>query len=156
MIGKVIYADCKECGQNRLIYHKALGLCQYCNEKRKSARKKNKTKAPLLSSQGKVMMALDKEFYELLWFTKPHYCEECLALGKTKKEAFLGLKWKNFHFSHIHTKGSWPSLRHHVVNINMSCWAHHQQWEFGERQEMAIYDSNQEIMMKLSHEESTK
>lgn len=138
------------------MYHKALGLCQYCNEKRKSDRKKNKTTAPLFTPQGKVMMAKDKEFYDLLWSINPHYCEECLALGKTKSEAFLGKKLKNYFFSHIHTKGSWPSLRHHVENINMSCWKHHQQWEFGKREEMAIYDSNQEVMMKLSHAESTK
>jgi hypothetical protein len=83
----------------------------------------------------------DKKLYSRVWVARPHYCEEC--------NVFLGQVPIPHFFSHVLTKAAHPKLRHVDANINLLCYDHHQQWEFGKRSEMRIAESNEELIIKL-------
>jgi len=65
-----------------------------------------------------------------IWQDRRHECFEC-----EKPLVFPGKppKWV---FSHAHSKGSRPDLRHVKENIALHCKACHRVWEFGAREFM--------------------
>lgn len=78
-----------------------------------------------------------------MWKSRPHYCQECGVHLPHFSPMFI---------SHIITKGSYPSLRHHPENWMLYCMSCHQKWEFGKRKEMKTYDEAMEIAEKLKRE----
>lgn len=70
--------------------------------------------------------ALNKE----IWDTRKHECFECgrwLAVSPPPKG----------YFSHVHSKGSRPDLRHEPRNIVLHCFPKcHRTWETGNRESM--------------------
>lgn len=90
------------------------------------------------------MKMSDSQFYKLVWSVKPPECEEC--------GCHLGFVPKAVNVSHILTKGAYPSFRHDLRNVNMLCFKHHNQWEFGDRKSMRIYKSNMKIIDELKLE----
>lgn len=99
----------------------------------------------------------DEETYEQVFNSNPPLCEECLLNGiKTKlntafrdEENQVIARWQ---YSHIVTKQSEPRFRNNPKNFNRLCLQHHQDWEFGDRTKMRIYESNQKIIEQLRQE----
>jgi hypothetical protein len=148
--------ECKGCGNIRYIFSK--GRCAGCaaldraKEKGKNPKPRPKqTRIPSSSAKGVAMKELDKKFYHEIWSEREHYCEECFELygNSNPAMAHLGQFLKPFMFSHIMTKGAHPALRHVKLNINLLCFKHHQEWEFGKRSEMRIFENNQSIILEL-------
>lgn len=146
------------------------GLCEICNRKRlhpegeipyqfkykaslmvgrviKSSRPKQ------ISDKGRENKEKDEIFYEALWDSKPHYCEEC--------DVFLGDDFRDhdgkiidrFRYSHILPKGGMYGIfRHRLENGNLLCLRDHNKWEHGIQTDMKIYPSNKIVMDNLSSE----
>ena len=141
-----------ECGYEGVLFAK--GKCRICYNREstkkwreKSNRVKPKQRQPIKKQSAKrgSVLKKDREFYEVLWRTKPHFCEEC---GK-----FLGHEPTPHFFSHILTKGAHPALRWNLDNINILCLEHHNQWEFGKRESMSISIKNAPIIERLLKDE---
>jgi len=76
------------------------------------------------------------ELFKKIYDQRGPYCEEC---GKY-------VEFDPSIFSHRHSKGAHPGLRLDPDNIDVLCWDHHQQWEFGKkRKEMKIYNNGRKI-----------
>lgn len=130
-------AQCKgECGKRRAIVNRKYFLCNECNKDRINER----SILTAARNPSKSKQLADEVFYQTAWKIKPNYCEECgLYLSKFSR-AFI---------SHILTKGAHDPLRNHLDNFNKLCLEHHNQWEFGDRKSMKIYEGNQLIIEKL-------
>ena len=85
----------------------------------------------------------DTEWYQAMWESRPHRCQECGVHLPHFSPMFV---------SHIITKGSYPSLRNHPENFMIYCSQCHQLWEFGERKKMKTYEEAMEIMDRLKRE----
>lgn len=100
---------------------------------------------------------MDRELYKYIFDTRPHECEEC---GRTLPSIFSIVDEVSGissivcieQYSHIMTKGAFPEFRHHKKNINRLCREHHDQWEFGDRQNMKIFASNQITIQEILEE----
>lgn len=133
-------------------------LCDTCNGIRLNANSPN-SHATLyirrggLSDKGKAMILKDEEFYELLWNSKPHYCEECdIFLGDDFRDE-NGNVINRFRYSHILPKGGqYGEFRHRLENGNLLCLKHHEEWEHGDRTSMRIYQSNKPIIELMLNE----
>jgi len=84
----------------------------------------------------------DKKWYDeqIELAQETPFCEEC------------GVRLHNIsriNISHILSKGSNPALRNHPNNYNILCITHHEQWEFGDKKAMKIYNKNQLTIQKL-------
>ena len=145
-----------KCKKGFKIINKKHGLCQLCNEVRLGKEKKIYTlkKVPLKKSSKPIDKAPtkklqkkrldDKSMYAEIWNERDHVCEECgISLGEELQPIY---------FSHILSKKAYPELRHNKENINLLCPKHHHEWEFTDRQHMAIYGKNQHIIEKLRME----
>ena len=86
-----------------------------------------------------------EKFFRWVWDHKPHHCEECLKPLHNYSAVYC---------SHILTRGAHPEMAHDCRNINILCFAHHSQWENGNRQSMRIYEKNMRIIEKLIKEYS--
>lgn len=123
-------------------------LCAYCNNKRLKNEdiKFRKEKGLYIykpSKKLKNIRAKDREVYDIVWRTKPHYCEEC----------YVHIREASPHnFSHILSKGAEPRARHLIRNFNLLCFNCHNKWEFGKRSEMRIYKKNVEIIQSIKNE----
>ena len=84
-----------------------------------------------------------EKFFRWIWEHKPHHCEECLKPLHHYSAVYC---------SHILTRGAHPEMAHDCKNINIVCFAHHSQWENGNRQTMRIYEKNMRIIEKLTNE----
>lgn len=84
-----------------------------------------------------------EKFYRWVWEHKPHICEETMRPLND---------YSAVHISHILTKGGFPEMAHDPRNTNILCLAAHNKWEFGRREEMRIFESNQFIIQKLKLE----
>ena len=84
-----------------------------------------------------------EKFFRWVWGHKPHYCEECLAPLHNYSAVYC---------SHILTRGAHPYLAHEPRNINILCFKHHNQYEFGDRGKMRITKKNAAIIQKLKDE----
>ena len=82
-------------------------------------------------------------FYRWVWARKRHICEETMRPLEQYSAAYI---------SHILTKGAHPEMAHDPRNINILCYEAHNQWEFGDRQKMRIFESNRLIIEKLKNE----
>lgn len=82
-------------------------------------------------------------FYRWMWAKKRHICEETMRPLEQYSAAYI---------SHILTKGAHPEMAHDPRNINILCYEAHNQWEFGDRQKMRIFESNRLIIEKLKNE----
>ena len=82
-------------------------------------------------------------FYRWMWARKRHICEETMRPLEQYSAAYI---------SHILTKGAHPEMAHDPRNINILCYEAHNQWEFGDRQKMRIFESNRLIIEKLKNE----
>jgi 5-methylcytosine-specific restriction endonuclease McrA len=141
-----------DCGYEGVLFAK--GKCKICYNRESTKKWKAKAKKakpiqrqPIKKQSAKRSSVLkkDRDFYETLWQTKPHFCEEC---GK-----YLGDNLRPHFFSHILTKGSHPVLRWNLDNINILCLEHHNQWEFGRRDVMTIGIKNKPIIERLLKDE---
>lgn len=169
---------CVKCG-NKWVVNKTYCLCEECNyyrlhgktkqEARKEAnlkRLKQKPihryqikRKPLKSSpktreKRKETLNKDRETYFKVFNTKPHECEECRLNGvNTPLPDEFEDEEGNINFitqySHIMTKSAFPEYRHNYLNFNRLCLQHHQIWEFGNREEMKIFEPNQLIINKI-------
>ena len=156
---------CEGCSNERLIVYKTGNLCAICNNLRLAERYRERAKkkppkkikwlkrSPIKKNTAKTRKKIkeDEKVYELLWNSKPHYCEEC---GKFLGDDFRsesGFVIDKFRYSHILTKGSHPEHRHNLTNFNILCLEHHQQWEVGDRSKMKIFENNVKIMERLKN-----
>lgn len=87
--------------------------------------------------------AENEKFYRWCWEHNPHYCQECMKPLAQYSATYV---------SHILTRGAHPALAHDGRNVNILCFSHHQVWENGNRENMRIYVSNQQIIEKLKKE----
>lgn len=88
----------------------------------------------------------NEKFYRWCWEHKPHYCEECMRPLHRYSATFV---------SHILTRAAHPEAAHDPRNVNILCFAHHNQWEVGQRQNMRIYRKNQLTIEQLKKEYAT-
>lgn len=88
----------------------------------------------------------DREWYLYQFKSKPNECEECGTWLPDEFEDENGNIYCISQYSHIITKGSNGKLRHHKLNCNRLCPDHHDQWEFGKRENMKIFESNQKLI----------
>ena len=139
--------ECSGCNNITYIYNKKNNLCQYCYKKKRSEiwRQNSKPKKsyviPVRSKKGKKTVTKDRVFFESIWKSRPHICENCYE--------DLGDQYNPVYFSHILTKAAYPSLRYNADNINILCFKCHQIWEFGKRKEMSIYKKNCSVIQTL-------
>ena len=147
---------------NRPTINNHFKLCRECNNERLYGNKygkvyKNtlKSKKPLKSSyskpNGKTLekIRLDEEFYEKCFSLSDHKCEECGTDLPNRFRDDDGKVIARYRYSHIKPKSTHPKLRHNVKNINHLCLKHHTQWDFGNKEEMKIYESNKQRFPNL-------
>lgn len=140
---------CLDCPKETYIYAKK--RCKDCYWKHnaeskieKSAKKdvleKVEWKGKKFSSKALEQIKRDNEFYKEIWKEREHICEECgIHLGDVLNKAFI---------SHILTKGSTPTLRHDKDNVQIYCFFHHQQKEFGDFRSMKSWDEERYLRLK--------
>ena len=83
----------------------------------------------------------NQKFYEWVWNSKQHICEEFMVPLSGFSAKFI---------SHIITRGSHPEMAHDPRNVNILSFKAHQMWEDSvKRKKMRIYPMNIEIMELL-------
>lgn len=87
--------------------------------------------------------AENEKFYRWCWEHYPHYCQETMRPLKQFSATYI---------SHILTRGAHPEMAHDPRNVNILCFEMHNRWEVGDRENMRIYVSNQQIIEKLKKE----
>lgn len=85
----------------------------------------------------------NERFYRWCWEHNPHICEETMRPLREYSAVYI---------SHILTRGAYPEMAHDPRNINILCFDMHNKWENGKREEMRIYERNQETILKLKKE----
>lgn len=93
----------------------------------------------------KNIPAMNQKFFHWVWLHKYHYCEEC---GRPLPE------YSATFCSHILSRGAHPEMATDPRNINILCFNHHQQYEFGDREKMRIFEKNQKTIELLKSEYS--
>lgn len=93
----------------------------------------------------KKITARNQKFFHWVWLHKEHFCEEC---GRPLTE------YSATFCSHILSRGAHPEMAIDPRNINILCFNHHQQYEFGDRQSMRIFAKNQQTIEKLKFDYS--
>ena len=154
---------CKGCSDNKLIVYKSGFLCMTCNRDRLNNRYSDRAKSRVskpykalkrtqikpVTKKSLVKIKADDKMYELVWNSRAHFCEECgLSLGD-RFRGDNGRVLNRFIYSHILTKGAYPEHRHNLMNFNLLCLKHHQEWENGDKKKMNIWGKNQLIIEKL-------
>lgn len=91
----------------------------------------------------KNIPAMNQKFFHWIWLHKDHFCEEC---GRPL------LEYSATFCSHILSRGAYPEMAIDPRNINILCFNHHQQYEFGNRDIMRITKKNAVIIQKLKNE----
>ena len=82
-----------------------------------------------------------KELFLEIWEERDHICEECGAdLGDVAIAHF---------FSHIHSKQVYPEIKYEKDNIQLLCYDHHYQYDFGGKHDMKVYQDKQELIQEL-------
>lgn len=82
----------------------------------------------------------NERFYRWVWRHRPHVCEET---------AMPLQRYSAVYISHILSRGAHPEMAHDPRNVNILCFAAHNQWENGDRTAMRIYRNNQRIIRLL-------
>ena len=93
----------------------------------------------------KKITARNQKFFHWVWLHKEHFCEEC---GRPLPE------YSATFCSHILSRGAHPEMAIDPRNINILCFNHHQQYEFGDRQALKIYPIIKATAEKLKQEYS--
>ncbi len=150
---KIITGECPECdnGETTYLHGVKPKMCKRHDNIRKQERKRRWAgikKDGIKIDKESLQVNTDDAWYKYQWKTRRHFCEEC---GK-----FLGDKLSHMFVSHIISKGSHPALRTHVDNCNILCADHHQQYEFGDRKSMKVYEKNKPIIIKMLQSEIAK
>lgn len=83
---------------------------------------------------------LDADWYNGILATAKAVCEECNSPIATMSRVNV---------SHILSKGSHTGFRNHELNYNILCFKHHDQWEFGDKKAMKIYEQNQLTIQEI-------
>ena len=109
------YNICINCNQQRLIVVKK-GLCKFCNQSKKG---KTKVKIKPKKKSGELNM-----FKELFEEKQSSVCQCCKTLIPSLSP---------INFSHVLSKGAYPSYRLDKRNIFVVCSDCHHEWEFGDR-----------------------
>lgn len=151
---------CKECGFP-VIMNKKNGLCARCNKVRlhgetvitlkprvfivKTKKRAINRYTPKINHEVKEK---DKATYFEVFNSKPNECEECQCELSDLFE-IDGKVVDVWQYSHILGKKAYPEFRNNKLNFNRLCLQHHQQWEFGNRQSMKIYETNQATINQL-------
>jgi hypothetical protein len=166
---------CK-CGSN-FIVNKKYNLCSNCNYERLHEGKsrleviieKNENKECVFKrykhkkAKGDITIQLkkdkqlkrfktDEKTYFEVFSTKPHECQEC---HYPLPDEFYDEKGNiNYivQYSHILGKAAFSQFRNKLKNFNRLCGIHHDQWEFGDKESMQIYEDNQIIIQELFDE----
>lgn len=97
----------------------------------------------------KETLRKDRETYFKVFINKENFCEECGCCLPSIFEDENGNIVAIYRFSHILSKGSAPEFRHNSDNFNIFCLKCHNQWDFGEKEKMNIFEENQKIIEKL-------
>ena len=124
-------------------------------------RKKKKNTKSKIIIQSKIdnrvqRVETDKNTYFQVFNNLPHKCQECNCDLPNEFLDERGNINMVEQYSHILSKGSHPQFRNKVKNLNRLCLRDHQKWEFGKREEMKIYESNQIIIQELRDEYNNK
>lgn len=80
------------------------------------------------SNKMKILHEKDEKFYEEIWNTRPHFCENCgKYLGKDfrKNNRIISL----FRYAHILPKSIYPYLRHYSDNLMLLCLNCHTEFD---------------------------
>ena len=104
------------------------------------------------------MVALHEEdavFYEGIWNTRKHYCENC---GKWLGNNFRNLKGHiiTYRYAHIIPKAVYPYLRHYDKNIMLLCLECHTKFDQSPKdivKEMKCYDGEHIENLKQLHKQ---
>jgi len=138
--------ECSKCGEVRIIVRTQKKICINCFPKYERERALAKKKAKQGRTKKMVIgVKVEKEFknkFEFLkhaWNVKPHYCVECMALGKPKRDCYLR-EFKTIYVSHTMSVGALKAAEHDLDNVEIMCEEHHVQWETGKRKLMKMYD----------------
>lgn len=126
------YSTCVECKQQRMIVVKK-GYCKRCNELKKG---KSKPKIKFKKKTGEI--DLFKEISQKI----NSICQCC-------KVPIANLSLINF--SHVLSKGAYPSYRLDKRNIFVVCATCHHEWEFGDRNQ-SKFALKREIAQMLKEE----
>lgn len=92
---------------------------------------------------GKDIKKANQRFFKWIWQHKEHVCEECQRPLQFYSATFC---------SHILSRGAHPEMATDPRNINILCPEHHNQYEFGNRENMRIMKKNVAIIQKLKDE----
>jgi hypothetical protein len=127
------YSTCIECKQQRMIVVKK-GYCKRCNELKKG---KTKPKIKFKKKTGELNM-----FKELSEEKQSSVCQCCKTLIPSLSP---------INFSHVLSKGAYPSYRLDKRNIFVVCATCHHEWEFGDRNQ-SKFALKREIAQTLKEE----
>lgn len=113
------------------------------NSNKKNKANKKSLFAPKTNEEEKLnRIELDEIFYEECFNDSNHKCEECNKDLPTEFRDGEGNVIARFRYSHIIQKSIAPQLRRVRKNINHLCLSCHSRWEFGDKKNMKIYESN--------------
>jgi hypothetical protein len=107
----------------------------------KSELKRSRIKSrPETIKKRKEILKKDRELYFKVFSSRPRYCEECGVELPDRFEDDDGNIIMIEQYSHRVSKGANPFLRHKVENIDLLCGRCHDRWEFGDRENMKIFN----------------
>jgi hypothetical protein len=143
---------CKDCKKSFFIQNKNKHLCSDCVFKRNH---EGKSKADVYRERcsNNFEKALerkkrDERWYKYLHDILPNKCNEC---GKPLNKKFRenGKILNKWQYSHIYSKGAYPKYRWHKANGERLCFSCHQRWDFGDRENMKIFQKNKDLIVVL-------
>ena len=132
---------CRGCGELSFLW--ARKMCKACDYKENPPKSDIKRTA----IKYKKRETGELEFMKMVWEASAHNCEECGVYLPEFSPAFI---------SHILSKGAAGEHRLNPVNVNILCYAHHQQWEFGDKKSMKIFPKNMKTIMELKRSASER
>lgn len=130
--GKLVKGRCKNCDHDRIITHKSLGLCMYCNDTRKKEAKKAKA-----GGDDQSTLEFFMEIYESridTWVSD--VSGEPLPRPPQGYGPKYDFAWSQFVscFSHIIHKSGRGGKRFAKDHRNIACVTPHEHTQWGERQ----------------------
>jgi uncharacterized Zn finger protein (UPF0148 family) len=132
-------------------------VCGNAYKLAKQQAKENKVKRqlylkpiPKVSKNGKIRNEKKIEYYKSMWLLSANKRGECTC----ENCGMILFEFKPHYISHILSRGAHPKLALHPLNHNILCCGLgtnecHEQWEFGDRTSMLIYEKNNKRIEKL-------